>query len=183
MQEATTDDDDEASISMENVREDPNLNDSFIVRRKAAKRTLPWDLSLDELELMSPPHAEDTPAMKRPRLEEPFSSSTDKAATTMPSHDTAVSLPAAAAAAADPVTDTQPNAKATRARSSWTAEEDAKLNSAVTNNREQKNNQEHRTNWVAVAALLPDRPKSQCRMRWRNVLDPRIDRANGRTGK
>jgi hypothetical protein len=41
MQEPTEDDDDEASISTENEGEDPNLNDTFVVRRKAAKRTLP----------------------------------------------------------------------------------------------------------------------------------------------
>jgi hypothetical protein len=53
MQEPTEDDDDEASISTENVREKPNLNGTFVVRRKAAKRTLPWDLAVNELELVS----------------------------------------------------------------------------------------------------------------------------------
>jgi hypothetical protein len=43
------------SISAEDVREDPNLNDTFAVRRKAAKRILPWDLTTGELHLVSPP--------------------------------------------------------------------------------------------------------------------------------
>jgi hypothetical protein len=90
MQEATEDDDDEASISMENVGEDPNLNDTFAVRRKAAKRTLPWDLSVDKLELVSPQQAEEIRATKRPRLEEPSSASIDEAAAELTSHDTAV---------------------------------------------------------------------------------------------
>jgi hypothetical protein len=181
MEKPTKDDDDEASISMENVREDPNLNDTFLVRRKAAKRTLPWDLAADELELVSPQQAEDIRATKRSRLEEPPSASTDEAATTISSRGTAVSLPAADddddadQADADPV-------KGTRGTIHWTAEEDAKLNSAVTKYRKKKKDKEYRTDWAAVAAMVPDRTKSQCRGRWRNTLDPSIDRSNGRKG-
>jgi hypothetical protein len=72
----------EASIPTENVEEDPNLNVTFPVRRKAAKRTLPWDLKAGELNLMpslSSPQAEDIPATKKPRLEKPFSATADDA--------------------------------------------------------------------------------------------------------
>jgi hypothetical protein len=179
----------EASVSTENVKEDPNLNDTFVVHRKAAKRTLPWDLSVDELELLSPPQAADTPATKRPRLEEPSSASTDEAATTISSHDTAVSLAAAAAAAsdnadADPMTDSKPNAGAsTRATGYWTPEEDAKLTSAVTNTSKKKRGKEYKTDWVAIAALVPGRTRCQCHHRWNIVLDPSTKRASGRKGK
>jgi hypothetical protein len=77
--------------------EGPNLNRSVIVRRRAAKRTLPWDLPADELELVSPPQAEDTQATKKLRLERPFPTSADEAATKNMSHDTEVALPDAAA--------------------------------------------------------------------------------------
>jgi hypothetical protein len=91
----------EASIPTENVGDSPNLT-SVAVRRKAAKRTLPWGLKVGELHLvpsLSPPQAEDIPATKKPRLEEPFSATVDEATTKHYSHDTAVSLPVAAAAA------------------------------------------------------------------------------------
>jgi hypothetical protein len=42
----------EASIPTENEEEDPNLNRTFAVRRKAAKRTLPWDLVAGELNVV-----------------------------------------------------------------------------------------------------------------------------------
>jgi hypothetical protein len=75
--------DDDASIAMEyGVQDSPNRNRTFIVRRKAAKRILPWDLPVDEIQLASiQPHEEDSPATKRPRLFEPFPTSTDEANT------------------------------------------------------------------------------------------------------
>jgi hypothetical protein len=180
MQKPTEDDDDdEASISTENEGEDPNLNDTFIVRRKAAKRTLPWDLSVDELELMSPQQAEDIRATKKPRLEEPISASTDEVATTISSHVTAVSLPTADADQAD--ADADP-VKGARATGYWAPEEDAKLTSGVTNNRKMKNGKEYGTDWIAIAALVPGRTKSQCRDRWRNALDPSMNQSNKRAG-
>jgi hypothetical protein len=67
---------------------------------------------------------DDNLARKKPRHEEPFSASTYKAATKLSPHDTAVSLPAAAAdntdADGDPV-------KGAQATDRWTTEEDAKL--------------------------------------------------------
>jgi hypothetical protein len=153
MEEATEDDDDKASISTENVREDPNLNDTFFVRRKVAKRTLPWDLSVDELELVTPPQAEDTPATKRPRLEEPFSS-TDEATTTISSHVTTVTLPPPNATTdhvdSDPVMGMQPNTRAAEA-----PKEDEKLTGAFANISEKKWGKEYRTDWTAVAVLVP----------------------------
>jgi hypothetical protein len=172
----------EASIPTENVGDedgdDPNLNGTFAVRRKAAKRTLPWNLEAEELELVPPSHAEATPATKRPRLEEPFSATTDVAATNISSHDTAVSLPAPDAdhADSDPV-------KGTLATAQWRPEEDAKLNSALTNACKKKFGKEYKTDWAAIAALVPGRTNDQCKNRWQDALDSRIDWANGRTGK
>jgi hypothetical protein len=48
MQEPTEDDDDETSIAMENEEgRRSNLNDTFMVPAKAAKRTLQQDLSVE----------------------------------------------------------------------------------------------------------------------------------------
>jgi hypothetical protein len=117
MQEPT--EDAEAFIPMETVSSNTNTNTSrpklnrtlaVQVRRKAAKRTLPWDLPAGELNVMSPwlPQAQEGPAAKKPRLEDPFSASTDDADIKIAARDdtTAVSLlptadDAAAAAAAD----------------------------------------------------------------------------------
>jgi hypothetical protein len=95
MQEST--EEAEASISPLNVSDDPDLNRTFTARRKAAKRTRPWDLGTgEELTLVSPPppQDEDIPATKKRRLEEPISASTDEteAARKFSSLDTAVSL-------------------------------------------------------------------------------------------
>jgi hypothetical protein len=171
----------EASIPTENVEEDPNLNGTFPARRKAATRTLPWDLKEEELDLVpSPPQAEDIRLTKKPRLEEPFSASLDAAATEMSSHGTAVSLPAAAAAAANH-TDAD-LVKAIQVKVHWTLEEDAKLNSAVTSTCKKKYGKGFRIDWIAVAALVPGRTKVQCRNKWHHDLDANIAPANRRTG-
>ena len=46
-----TTEDDAASIPAEHVRNGPDLNQypTFTVRRKAAKRTFPWDLAAGEI--------------------------------------------------------------------------------------------------------------------------------------
>jgi hypothetical protein len=64
----------EAFIPMENVRDGPNLNRTFTVRRKAAKRTEPW---YNYLASPPPPSPQDEaiPARKKPRLD-PIISST-----------------------------------------------------------------------------------------------------------
>jgi hypothetical protein len=181
------------------VAETSNVNQyrTFTVRRKAAKRTFPWDLVADEGNLVpSPPPAEDIPAAKKPRLEEePFSASTDEDADTM--KGTAVALPppdaaaatatatvaaaAAAAAAADHHADSNPVTTGMSGR--WTPEEDAKLNNAVANTCKKKRGKEYMRDWVAVAALVPGRTRTQCLLRWHEVFDPKIDRANRRKGK
>jgi hypothetical protein len=38
-------------------------------------------------------------------------------------------------------------------------------------------------NWITIAALVPGRTHGQCLDRWKHVLDPNIDRANGHPGK
>jgi hypothetical protein len=80
------------------------------------------------------------------------------------------------------VTDIHPNARTTGATGHWTPEEDVKLTGAVTNSRKKKWGKEYKTDWVAVAALIPGRTKRQCRNRWRSALDPSIEKAGGRTG-
>jgi alkylhydroperoxidase/carboxymuconolactone decarboxylase family protein YurZ len=193
MQEAT-DDEAEASFSTENVEEEPNLNGTFVVCRKVAKRTLPWDLVAGELHIvpsssLSPLQAEDIPpARKRPCLEEPLPTTTDEAAREIASPNVSVGLPPPAVekddanANADLVTDTQMNAGATTANRRWTSEEDAKLTSAVPNASKKKRGKEYTTDWAAAAELVPGRTNIQCRDRWKIFLDPSIDRTSGRKG-
>jgi hypothetical protein len=188
----------EASISTENVRENPdeNLNQTFAARRTAAKRTLPWDLAAGELHLVSnqsqspplPPQAEDVPATKKRRLEEPLPTTADEAARKTASPDVSVDLPPPAVdnnadVNTDPMPDKQPNAGADRAITRWTPDEDAKLTSAFANTSKKKWGDEYVTDWEAVAALVPGRTKSHCYDRWRHALDPSILQANVRTGR
>ena len=182
-------DQDETSIPTDTtVINGPNMNRTVTVRRKAAKRSLPFDLKAEELHLVSPPpQDEDIPARKKPRLEEPLPTTADATARrNTASHDVSVGLSPPAAdnddENADLMTDTHSNAGATRATGRWTLEEDAKLTSAVANTSEKKWGKEYKTNWAAVAALVPGRTKSQCWKRWKEFLDPSIGRANGRTG-
>jgi hypothetical protein len=65
----------------------------------------------------------------------------------------------------------------------WTLEEDAKLNSAVANTSNKKWGKEYKTDWPAVAALVPGRTNTQCMSRWVDALDSSIDRASRRKGK
>jgi hypothetical protein len=58
-----------------------------------------------------------------------------------------------------------------KSQKQWTAEEDAKLISAV---------KKCGKDWVEVAALVPGRSNRLCRKRWVNCLDPGIDRAMGK---
>jgi hypothetical protein len=170
-------------IPPEIVREYPNLNGTVIVRRKAAKRTLPFDLVAGELHLMPSlwsPQAENIPAVARKKLrpEEPVPTTTDLAPRKTASPDVSVDLPSPAAdsddANVDPVMDAQPKAVATRATGCWTTDEDAKLTSAVATTSEKKWGKKYVLDWDAVAALAPGRTREQCRKRWRDVLDPSI---------
>jgi hypothetical protein len=117
------------------------------------------------------------PARKKPRLEEPLPTATDEAARRTASPDASVVLPPPADndetnRNADPVTSTQPNAGANRR---WTVDEDAKLMSAITNTSKMKWGNEYKTNWAAVAALVPGRTRLQCRTRYRGTLVFNID--------
>jgi hypothetical protein len=180
MQEPTEEAGDSISTTENHEREDPDLNRTFAVRRKAAKRTLPWDLVGEELNLVSRrQESEDIrAATKKPRLEEPFSASPDEVATNI-SNDTAVSLSTTDSNEAD----ADPE-KGGRATGFWTPEEDAKLKCAVMNTCKKKWGSEYKIDWAAVAALVPGRTARQCKTKWKNDLDPSIDRAtNARKGK
>jgi hypothetical protein len=156
---------------------------------KSAKRANPFSVLIEAanrvslLPLRDEDEDEDVRTTKKPRLQEPLSASPDEAATKIVSHDTVLALPPADVDAdLNPVTHTQPNAGATRATARWTPEEDAKLTDAVTNTCKKKWGKEYKIDWAAVAALVPGRAGKHCRSRWHDVLDPNIDRANGRTG-
>jgi hypothetical protein len=53
----------------------------------------------------------------------------------------------------------------------WTAEEEARLTSAV---------KKCGNDWVAVAALVPGRTNAQCSIRWSHTVDPSINRKMGK---
>jgi hypothetical protein len=57
----------------------------------------------------------------------------------------------------------------------WTEDEDSKLKDAVQTHGGKE--------WGVISALVAGRTNNQCRCRWRDVLDPSIDQANGRTGR
>jgi hypothetical protein len=192
--------DDEASVPTEHVRNDPNLNQypTITVRRKAAKRTFPYDLKADEIQLALPrPQDEESPARKRQRLEESFPTSVDDAITENALHDTSAALPpppdavtATAAtdhaddlAVSDPVLDMHPSARTTGALRRWTPEEDAKLIGAVTNTCKKKYGKEYNMDWAAISAQLPGRTKQQCKYTWYTKLSLSIDATTARTGK
>jgi hypothetical protein len=191
---------DEAPIPTEIVSNgdsnEPHSSDDGTValRRKAARRSLPWDLAAGELDLASPPppppQDEDIPARKKRRLEEPLPTKTDEAASKTASPDVSVGLLPPAAAAdicdtnADATTDKQPNdGVRTLAPRRWTTDEDAKLTSAVANTSKKKRGGKYKTDWNAVAALIPDRSRSQCHSRWQNGLDSSVEGATRCTGK
>jgi hypothetical protein len=176
----------ETSITTETTvtNNGPNWIRTVKVPRKAAKRILPFELTAEEPDLVSPPQAEDVPTRKKPRLEEPLPITTDEATRETASTDVLVELSSPTAddenENADPMTDTQPNAGAT---GSWTLQEDAKLTRAVANTSKKKWGKEYMTNWPAIFELIPGRTQKQCWQRWNDVLDPSIGRASGRKGK
>jgi hypothetical protein len=186
----TPTEDDEAFIPTEHARNSSNLNRTFTVRRKPTKRTFPWDLSSEEIKLAPPPQDEYTRDTKRPRLEEPFPTSTDEATTQNTSHDTTVAFPtypdadvyAAYLADSDPVMDVQPNARATGALNCWTLEEDTKLTNAVANTRKQERGKKSYNHWEAIATLLEGRTKVQCCGRWNDHLLCKMDPTTARAG-
>ena len=78
----------------------------------------------------------------------------------------------------DSVTDTQPNAGATRVTGRWTQEEDAKLTSAIADYKKK-----YYIDWVAVAALVLGRMRNQCKRSWQTSLEHGTDQTAGREGK
>jgi hypothetical protein len=151
--------DDEAPIRIETMSSNngPDIMNRTVAvgRRKAVRRTLPFDLQPGEIQLLPP--GDDAPARKKPRLEEPLPTTpVDQAARETASPDPSVvglppphPPPAAndddddddddANTSAGPVTDTQPNAVATRATfCPWTLEEDAELTRVVANTTKNK---------------------------------------------
>jgi hypothetical protein len=159
------------------------MNRTDKVRRKAVKHTLPYHMTGEQRNVVSLPNDKPIPARKRPRLEEIILPTTTRKA---PSLDVSVSRPPPAAdnddanSTADLVTDKLPNARAIRR---WTLEEDAKLAHAVANTSNKKWGKEYKTDWPAVAALVPGRTKIQCKSRRVDILDPSIGRASGHKGK
>jgi hypothetical protein len=185
----------EASFSTETTVIDnddcPEWNRAVNVRRKVAKRTRPFELTEVELNLMSTPQDEDIPARKRPRLEEPLPTTTDKAYQQTDSLEVSarISPPTADGdnddANADSVTDTQPNTGGSNraTRRIWTFEEDAELTRTVTNTPKKIYGKQYKTDWRDISELIPGRSRNQCWRRWHDVLDPSISRPSGRKGK
>jgi hypothetical protein len=171
------------------------------LRRKATRRTESWHLPPPPrrgtrqrqlpkyfASLPPPPQDEDIPARKKRRLEEsqPTTTTTDVGARKTGSQDILLGLPPPAAdidnddANEDPSTDTKLDAVVT---GNWTLEEVSKLTRAVADTSKKRWGKEYKTDWDAVAALVPGRTTKQCWSRWKDFLDSSIDRANGRTGK
>jgi hypothetical protein len=149
-------------------------------------------MKAEELNHLSPPQDQDTQARKKPRLEEPFSASTDENVTKLPSLDTIVALPPPAAAVAanhhadsDPVMDMDLNASTTRAFRRWTVDEDTRLKKSVL----VQTHDGKRQSWNVIAALVPCRTKTQCCsaggiMSWIPVMSGRLRvRVNGHQTK
>jgi hypothetical protein len=169
--------DDEVSIPMEHLRNGPDMNCTFTEDRRASKRTLPWDLPADELELVAPPQAKDTQDRNRPRLEKPIPTSTDESTTRNTSHDTKVLEPATAAdyADSDPVIDMHRNTRATGA-----PEGDTKLPGADMNSSKTTHGKNCTTDWNADAVLVPGQtlhssnPTSARAARWTTGEDAKL---------
>jgi hypothetical protein len=172
------------------------------LRRKVARRTESWypqppppprrvtrEGQLPTYFVSRPPQDEDNPERKKPRLEEPLPTTIDVAARKTASPDLSVNLSPPHAADDDddanvePVTDTQPNAGANSATAHWKTDEDAELTSAVANTSKKKWGSKRITDWDAVAALVLGRTGKQCRNRWLDSVYPRIDQANGGSGR
>jgi hypothetical protein len=188
-------------IPPETGSNDANMNLKVTTRRSAANRTEPWYLpppprrSTREKQSPGyyaslPPQVEDipAPARKKRRLEESLPTpkartrarTTEEAARKTPSPDLTVGLPPPATNGDIDDADADPG-KGRRVH--WTLKEDGKLISALTNTRKKKWGNEYRTDFAAVAALVPGRTRKQCYKRWHDVFDPINGRASGRKGK
>jgi hypothetical protein len=172
------------------------------LRRRAANRTEPLYLRRSTRQRQPPgyfaspppPQDEEIPARKKPRLEEPLPTTADQAARKTDSPDVSEGhFPPGAGGEidnddanenAEPETDSQTNAGVTMVtHRHWTSEEDAKLTSAVTNTSKKKYGKGYKTDWGAVAVIVPSRTQMQCMRRWKETLDPSIDRVSRHKGK
>jgi hypothetical protein len=196
-----------ASIPREHaLRDDPHMNQypTFTVRRKVAKRTFPWDLPGEEIQLALPrPQDDDDDGYiretNRRRIEEPVFTLADDAPTENTVHDITVALPpldatvattttttttttTAAVTESDPVTDTHPNVSTTRVPRFWAPVEDAQLTRAVRNTPQKKHKGKVTSDWIAISAQVQGRTSKHCHNRWRHTLDPSVDRSNGSSG-
>jgi hypothetical protein len=196
-----TEDGEAASIPTEYaLRDDPHMNQypTFTVRRKAAKRTFPWDLPGDEIQPALPrPLNEDDYIRETNRriTEEPVFTSADDAPTENTVYDLTVALPpldatvttvatvaTAAVTESDPVTDTHPKVSTTRVPRFWTPVQDGQLIRAVKNTPKKKHKGKVTSDWIAISAQVQGRTSKHCHNRWRHTLDPSVDRSNGSSG-
>jgi hypothetical protein len=173
---------------IDQVREGPRLNPmgTFTVRRKAAKRSERWRQN-DTAVLPQSPQGEVILSRKKPRLDEPLPTTPDNATRENASPRILVAFVPPPAdnddSNAGPVTDTQPNA-CVAATGRWAAEEDAALTNAIAKTEKKRWGEEYKIDWVAIAALVPDRTKKQCWQRWHDALGPSIERSMPRrTGR
>jgi hypothetical protein len=169
---------DDAPIPMENAKKGPPRTSGTMIR-KIAKNTFPSTENPSCLSQSSwlssrrpPPEDEDSKVAKKPRLVTFAGTRNSTGAET--EEDVVADVDASpndkvAAAPTYSVTEasSSPNARADhRAHfGKWTAEEDAKLTKAV---------ETFGKDWVAVAALVPERTNLQCRYRWLSTFDPTI---------
>jgi hypothetical protein len=163
-----------------------DLNRTFTVRRKVAKRSECWFLVSQAAEakyrsaLPRSPQVEVIPARKKQRPEEPLPTTIDQDARRTESLDVSAGFPPAVAennddANADPVTGTQPNVGVSRVSLCWTPEEYLKMTSAVGHTHKKIWGKGYKIDWVAVALLVSGRTKMQCHHKWREVLDERVN--------
>jgi hypothetical protein len=156
------------------------------LKRKVCTKTCVTKLTAANILLPSP--AEDIPARKKPRLQIQASLPAIAAEADMDpliaSPDAGVAAPVAPADAGTypmAARHTQPNVGATRAPPRrWSLEDDTKLTSAVKTTCKKKHHGEYRTDWAAVAALVPGRRKQQCKYRWHVALASKSDETSVR---
>jgi hypothetical protein len=125
-------------------------------------------------------------ARKNPCLQASFPTIAAEANTLNASPDAIVAV-VFADAGTDPVAASpiqQPNVGAAQApRRGWTPEEDTKLTYAVKTTGKKKYGEEYRTDWGAVAAMVPGRTKKLCKGGWHNELDSKSDETTAGAGE
>jgi hypothetical protein len=140
---------------------------------------------LTAVNILLSPKDTDIPARKKPRVQASLPAIVAEADSLNALPDASVAVASAnvgtVPVAANPM---KPNAGAARApRRGWTSEEDTKLTTAVKTTCKKKYGANYRTDWFAVAALVPGRTKTQCWNRWHNALHTKSDDTTGRKGK